>query len=117
MRRLSVCFLACLLAACRDSSITQEAVNEHGPVTASISADSYSDAEFPDDHAMESVSIDTDKAGMIRLGMSFTEVYQWFDSTCIRKQAGASTQPGFVTYAIYSPESRTIYSQLKPHNH
>lgn len=108
MRRLSVSFLAFLLAACNDSSITQEAVNENGPVTASISADSYSDAEFPDDQAMESVSIDTDKAGIIRLGMSFTEVYQWFDSTRIRRVAGESAQRGTFTYAVYSPETAPL---------
>ncbi len=108
MRRFSVLFLSFIIAACGGSSTVEETAVQTGPLTASLSADAYTDADFPDTHAMESVSVDTEQAGMIMLGMSLTEVYEWFDSTQIRKTAEKPAQPGSTTYTIYSTDASPL---------
>jgi hypothetical protein len=97
-------FMAFIAASCESSqSVTAEA---EATDTAPISTDTSAEMLVEDEHPMESVSIDIDRAGIISIGMSVDDVYQWFDSTQIRRESSAkSAQRPAQTFTVYSPDA------------
>lgn len=78
-----VLFLACLLSGCGGSP-ADLATDSSATAEASISSDTFSNSDT-DDLPMESVAIAIEQAGIINIGMSLTDVYQWFDSAQVQK--------------------------------
>jgi hypothetical protein len=74
-----------------------------------MAPDSSTDILPDEGQPMESVSIDVDRAGIVSLGMTVDEVYQWFDSTQVRKspesKPGAARTP---TYTVFSPDDAPL---------
>jgi basic membrane lipoprotein Med (substrate-binding protein (PBP1-ABC) superfamily) len=91
-------FLAGLLIGCGGSS-TNTTTDTSATARASVATDTFSNTD-QDDHPLESVAIDIEQAGIVHVGMSLTEVYQWFDSTQI--QQVSEKRPGNNREQIYS---------------
>jgi hypothetical protein len=100
----STLFLALMAAACESSqSVTAET---EATDTAQISSDTSSESLLEEEHPMESVSIDIDRAGIISIGMSVDDVYQWFDSTQVRKESRVTSPKRTAkTFTVYSPDT------------
>ena len=104
-------FLVGLIAGCGGSP-ADLANDTNATAGASSTTDTFSTADL-DDQPMESVALDIDQAGIITIGMSLTEVYEWFDSTQIQKvpeKGKKSGTPLHQTYTLLSTDSIPLMS-------
>jgi hypothetical protein len=105
MKLLTLVLFVALVAASCESSQSDSAASADAAI-APLATDSSTANLLEEDNPMESVSIDVDRAGIVSLGMSVIEVYQWFDSTQVRQSPTTQSKATRTqAYTVLSPDA------------